>query len=118
MGDEPAGAGPGGLELALGAVRRRDRADALPNAPNEWRNRSGFERDFGARGWQCAAFDERGFRDDAGSFLAQPGDKSELSDWLAGAGAQGTTRFPDQTGAGRPGTGLQSLDLLGRRLRC
>jgi len=60
---------------------------------------------------------ERGFRDDTGLFLEEPGDKGKIPDWMAHRSSEGATGIQNRTGAGEPGVGFQSADLLGRRLR-
>src|SRR4029453_4464161 len=86
MGNQSAGAGTGWLELDLGAVRGRDRADALPDAPNERSDRSDFERHLCPRRWHFGFAHKRGLSNDTRILLEEPGDKSELPDRMAHRG--------------------------------
>ena len=76
-------------------------------------DRSGLERDLGARRWNLHRTDERGFPNDARILLEKSGDKGELPDWLADRCAEGKAGPPTGTGAPRSGAGSGSAHLLG-----
>src|SRR4051812_21032873 len=104
--------------LALPAMGRRKRTNAVSNAARKRRRRAELERNLDRARWHGDASARLGFPDDANRFLEKQSEQRPVSDWLESRASRSARRVHGSSGVGRSGAEAWGDHVLGGRGRC